>query len=374
MKKLTLLCVLLLASAWNTAHAADWNWKGDIRYRYEITDDENEIGDHNRDRHRLRVRFGVFPWITEELSAGIQLSTAGAGDPVSRNQTLGDGFTAKDINLNQAYIDFHPMELGLDGNVNFILGKREVKTTLIRENDLVWDSDLTLEGLTIQYGKDGKKQKSGLNFVTGYYFIDEVNHYERDPFFWTAQLAYTGEAGDLGFMLGAGYYDFHNIRGRDGGVLGFDDADGDTFGNSDATTAGAYDYDYNVLELFGDVGGKFSGGLPWKAYGQYVINVAESVDEDDEGYLIGFKLGKAKKVGQWEIDANYSYLEKDAVLGAYTDSDRWGGGTDGSGFEVGATYHLVQNMTVGLKYLNHERGIDSDISREIWQADMVVKF
>jgi len=62
------------------------------------------------------------------------------------------------------------------------------------------------------------------------------------------------------------------------------------------------------------------------------------------------------------------------VLGAYTDSDRWGGGTDGSGFEVGGKYHLVQNMTVGLKYLNHERGIDSDISREIWQADMVVKF
>ena len=372
MKKLSLLCLLLLAFAWNNAQAADWNWKGDVRYRYEIRNDD-EV-EHNRDRHRIRVRFGVFPWITEELSAGIQLSTAGAGDPVSRNQTLGDGFTAKDINLNQAFIDFHPMALGLDGNVNFILGKREVKTTLVRVNDLVWDSDLTLEGLTIQYGKDGKTQKSGFNFVAGYYFLDELSKSEDDPFFWAAQLGYTGMAGDLGFTLGAGYYDFHNIEGKDGGVLGFDDAEGETFGNSDTKTAGAYDYDFNVLEIFGSIGGKFSGGLPWKAYGQYGVNVADNVDDDDKGYVLGFKLGKAKKVGQWEIDANYTYLEKDAVVGAYTDSDRFGGGTDGAGFEVGGKYHLVQNMTVGLKYLNHEMGIDTEDNRQLWQADMVVKF
>ena len=366
MKKFLTLFAFLLVSGWSTAEAVDWNWKGDVRYRYESkikTDDEN-----SRDRHRLRVRFGVYPWITEELSAGVQLSTAGSGDPVSRNQTLGDGFTAKDINLNEAFIDYHPMFF--DGEVNLLLGKREVKATLIRVNDLVWDSDLTLEGATLQFGKDGKKQRSGLNAVVGYYFIDELKKSEQDPFFWAAQLAYTGQAGDLGFMLGAGYYDYHNIMGNDDSVLG-DWTDGDYFGNSHN---GVYDFDYNILELFANVGGKFHGSLPWKLYGQYAMNVAEDVDEDDKGYVIGFKLGKAKKVGQWELDANYSYIEKDAVLGAYTDSDRWGGGTDGRGFEVGGKYHLVQNMTLGLKYLGHEVGIDSDESLHVLQADMVVKF
>ncbi len=369
MKKIVALFAFLLVSGWSTAEAVDWNWKGDVRYRYESkikTDDEN-----SRDRHRIRVRFGVYPWITEELSAGVQLATGGTGehaDPVSRNVTFGNGFSMKDINLNQAFIDYHPMFF--DGDANFIFGKREVKQTLIRVNDLVWDSDLTLEGMTFHYGKDGKKQRQGLNAVAGYYFIDEIKKSEEDPFLWVAQLSFTGKAGDLGFMLGAGYYDFENIEGMSDGILG-DWTDGDYFGNSHN---GVYWYDYDVVEIFGNVGGKFSGGLPWKVYGQYVVNVAEDVDDDNNGYLVGVKIGKAKKVGQWEVDANYTHLEKDAVLGAYTDSDRWGGGTNGQGFEVGAKYHLVQNMLLGAKYLGHEDGIDSDETLHVFQGDIIVKF
>ena len=368
MKKFLTLFAFLLVSGWSSAEAVDWNWNGDVRYRYESK--IREDADNSRDRHRLRVRLGVYPWITEELSAGVQLSTAGSGDPVSRNQTLGDGFTAKDINLNEAFINYHPMFL--DGCASFVFGKRAVKSTLIRVNDLVWDSDLTLEGMTFQWCKDGSKQKSGFNAVAGYYFLDELSRSEEDPYFWAAQLAYTGKAGDLGFMLGAGYYDYENIEGAADGILG-DWSDGEGFwGNS--SVADAYEFDYNIFEVFGNVGGKFGGKLPWKLYGQYAMNVADDVDDDDKGYLVGFKLGKAKKVGQWELDANYTYLESDAVLGAYTDSDRFGGGTDGEGFEVGAKYHLVQNMTVGVKYLNHEDGIDSDETLHVMQADMVVKF
>ncbi|NEX12512.1 MAG: hypothetical protein C1942_07480 [Prosthecochloris sp.] len=350
MKKFLTLFAFLVAAGWTNAQAVDWNWKGDVRYRYEIQDFEGV--ENNRDRHRIRARFGVYPWINEELSAGIRLATGKTSDPVSRNQTLGEDFGAKNILLDEAFIDYHPMSYGLDGKVNFLLGKREVKSTLIRVNDLVWDSDLTLEGLTFQFGKDGSKQKSGLNLVAGYYFIDELSSSEDDPFFWAAQAAYTGEAGPLGFMAGAGFYDFQIDEWCE-------------------------PVDYNVLELFANIGGKFNGDLPWKAYGQYAVNVAEDVDDDNNGYLVGFTLGKAKNVGEWAIDVNYSYLEKDAVVGEFTDSDRWGGGTDGEGIEVGGTYHLVQNMTVGLKYLSHSTGVDSDASDDgldIWQADMVVKF
>ncbi|MCG8345502.1 MAG: putative porin [Chlorobiales bacterium] len=372
MKKFIALFAFLLVSGWSTAEAVEWNWKGDVRYRYESKIKSTK--ENSRDRHRIRARLGVYPWITEELTAGVQVSTAGGGDPVSRNQTLGDGFTAKDLNLNQAFIDYHPMFF--EGETNFIFGKREVKQTLIRVNDLVWDSDLTLEGMTFHFGKDGKQQREGLNAVAGYYFINEDGDIEDDPFFWAAQLAYTGQAGDLGFMLGAGYYDFENIQGGDDGdgtaVLGDWSEDEGFFGNS--APLDVYEYDYNIVEIFGNVGGKFDGSLPWKFYGQYAINVADGVEDMNNGYLIGFKLGKAKKVGQWEIDANYSYLESDAVLGAYTDSDRWGGGTDGQGFEVGAKYHFVQNMTVGAKYLRHEDGIDSGTNLHVLQADMVVKF
>lgn len=74
----------------SNAQAIDWNWKGDIRYRYQsqLKADQDDVDDHSEDRHRIRVRFGVSPWINEELSAGLQLSSGGT-DPVSRNETLG---------------------------------------------------------------------------------------------------------------------------------------------------------------------------------------------------------------------------------------------------------------------------------------------
>ena len=56
----------------------------------------------------------------------------------------------------------------LNGDVNIILGKRAVASTLIIQNDLVWDSDLSFEGGTLQYGKDADgKEKDGISAVAG---------------------------------------------------------------------------------------------------------------------------------------------------------------------------------------------------------------
>ena len=80
MRKVALLVGLAASLGFNNAQAVDWNWKGDIRYRYQsdLTETSAE-GEHSRDRHRTRVRLGVYPWINEELSAGVQLATAGSG-------------------------------------------------------------------------------------------------------------------------------------------------------------------------------------------------------------------------------------------------------------------------------------------------------
>jgi len=373
MKKITLLVGLAAALGFNNAEAVDWNWKGDIRYRYEsqFKDTDSKNDEHSRDRHRLRVRLGVYPWITEELSAGVQLSTGG-NETTSRNETFDDAFIADDIWLNEAFIDYHPMFL--DGQVNVLLGKRDVAKTLIMTKDLVWDSDITLEGATLQYGKDADgKEKDGINAVVGYYAMNEVNTTtdEQDAYLFAGQLAYKGEINDFGFSLGTGYYDLVNLD----------------YKNTGSTYKPAFDYvgkDFNILEFFGSFGGPITETIPWKIYGQYAHNTAShdsghieryKIDNDKrDAYLVGLQIGNAKNPGQWSVSGEYVRIEKDAVT-VLSDSDRNGGsGTDLEGFKVGATYHLVQNMMLGATYYNFTQMDKDDPTNHLFQADVVVKF
>jgi len=357
----------------SNAQAIDWNWKGDIRYRYQsqLKADQDDVEDNSKDRHRIRVRFGADMWINEELSAGFGLATGNTDDPVSRNETLGDNFNTDAINLNEAYIDYHPMFL--DGDVNFILGKRYSKSTLTVMDDLIWDGDVTLEGITVQYGKDAKgKEKSGLCANVGYYLLDEASYsgdYEGEaPYIFAAQASYKGTVSDLGYQIGASYYDYARL--------------GD--GSHDYYTS---DVDYDLIEVFGNVSGKVSS-LPWKVYGQYAKNIADTSthsgldDAATNAYLVGVKLGKAKKPGQVEGSVEYVHLEKSSVNPELTDSDRGdltGSGTNVQGWKMGAKYALIQNMTLGVTYFNTEY-VDAptvaleDFRGHLLQLDAVVKF
>ncbi|ABB24109.1 putative porin [Pelodictyon luteolum] len=359
MKKTAMLIGLAAVLGFSSnAQAVDWNWKGDIRYRYEssLTDDNvSTTDDNSRDRHRIRVRFGTDMWINEELSAGLQLATGNDTDPVSRNETLDDSFAADTILLNEAYIDYHPMFL--NGDVNLILGKRATKSTLAVIDDLIWDGDVTIEGATVQYGKDAKgKEKDGLSLVAGSYFYDESSVGD-DTYILAAQASYKGEVSNLGYQLGASYYGYDNMPDPSLG--------------------------YDIIELFGSVGGKVSS-LPWKVYGQFATNMAENsdfsgiTDSRRDGMLVGLKLGKAKNPGQIEGSVEYVQLEEDAVNPAMTDSDRNGGGTNCEGFKISSTYQLIQNMTLGATYFNFNK-IDGtaaqvDDTKHLFQLDAVVKF
>ncbi len=381
MKKVALLVGLAAALGFNNAEAIDWNWKGDIRYRYESTFKDTDANDdeHSRDRHRMRVRVGVYPWINEELSAGVQLSTGG-NETTSRNETFDDAFISDDIKLNEAFIDYHPMFL--DGQVNVLLGKRDVAKTLVVMKDLVWDSDITLEGATLQYGKDADgKEKDGVNAVVGYYQLNEVSdkstdlpaNREQDGYLFAGQLAYKGEVSDFGYTLGAAYYDYVNFD--------YNNPSGT------ATYKPAFDYrgkDFNIVELFASVGGPITETIPWKVYGQYAFNTASddnsrsdryNIDDSKrDAYLVGLQIGNAKNPGQWSLSGEYVSIERDAVT-VLTDSDRNGASsTDLEGFKLNATYHLVQNMTLGATYMNFNKIDDDTTTNHLFQADVVVKF
>ncbi len=374
MKKVAMIVGLAAALGFNHAEAADWNWKGDLRYRYQsdLTSNPAATGEHSRDRYRTRVRVGVYPWINEELTGGVQLATGGAGtETTSRNETLDDQFLPDQVYLNEYFINYHP--IALDGQVNILLGKRDVANTLMVVNDLVWDSDLTFEGMTLQYGKDvDGKDKEGISAIIGYYPLNELKSTttkEQDACLIVGQAAYSGEANDLNYQLGAGYYNYVHF-----------DVDNDP----STVYSPVYDYtgkDFNIVELFGSLGGQITEKTPWKVTVQYAFNTAKnsasSFNIDNEkrnSYLAGIKIGNAKEVGQWSLGTDYVRIERDALT-ILTDSDRnMGSATNLEGVKVSGLYHLVQNMTVGATYFKFNNIDDSTLKRHILMADVVIKF
>lgn len=381
MRKTMFFAALAAAVGCNTAEAVELNWKGDIRYRYESqfkdTGDLRTLDDdHSRDRHRGRVRLGVYPWINDELSAGVQLSTGSDTEPTSRNVDLTGSFKADTVYLNEYFIDFHPM--ALDGDVNFLLGKREVARTLNVQKDLVWDSDLTFEGATLQYGKDGDgRQKDGLSAIAGWYALEEFNgttsnnSREEDAYLVALQAAYQGDVSDFNYNVGAGYYDFVNY---------------DYNANANYTAGNMTGKDFNIVELFGSFGGQVTETLPWKVYSQYAFNMAgnddvtPNIDESErDALLVGLQLGDAKVPGQWSVSGEYVSIERDAVT-YLTDSDRNGkSSVNLDGWKFSTSYHVVQNLMLTANYynfanLNNTANATTDDRNHLLQLDAVVKF
>ncbi len=393
MKKVALIVGLAAALGFNHAEAADWNWKGDVRERWEYqrTDKTTDITPAaSSSRARTRVRLGVYPWINDELSAGVQLATGSdtPGETISRNQNFGSLFQPKSIYLNEEFIDYHPRSYGLDGKINIIVGKRDITNTIVRVDNLVYDGDLTIEGATLQYGKDSEgKEKEGLIAIAGYYLLNSwSSNTTGDPVLYVFQGAYKGEINDIGYTFGAGYNNYSRINNLstsgDKGSVGINPSAGTYYS---APPVALYpNSGYRIVELFGKVGGQITETLPWKIYAQYAFNSAShatysSIDDNQrKAWLAGVTIGDAKQVGDWAIDLKYDRIERDAVFPLFTDSDRKVNGTiyNVQGLEIAGTYHLVQNMNIGARYYRYKNIVPApgDPTLNQLQLDAVVKF
>jgi len=353
----------------NAAPAAPKTWvdtvtvKGDLRYRYEqITED----GKDDRQRDRIRARIGAAAKVNDQVKGEIQLST-GDSDPISGNKTIGDGFIKKDMGLNLAYIDWTPAE-----GVDVIGGK--MKNPFLCVSDLVWDGDLTPEGVAVKWERAVGPMTLYAN--GGQLWIQERSA-DEDTKLYAGQAAAKFQFSDeVSLLVGGSYFTYADIEGM--GVLDWE-ASNKTYGNSSknkvtgTTTNKLYAMEYNQVEAFAKLTAWV--GTPVEIYGNYVVN--QDADANDTGWLAGFTVGKAKNAGTMEFGYNYRELEKDAVLGAFTDSDSWGGGTDGRGHRVYGRYQIAKNVQIGATYFINEKPI-ADASKthdyDRLQLDVVASF
>lgn len=340
---------------------------GDFRYRHEsINAESSGRWKTGRSRHRIRARLGLNAKVNDEWDLGFRIAS-GSADPVSTNQSLDGGFSSKDLWLDLGYFNYHP--LGIKG-LNVYGGKMKNPFYKVGKNQLIWDGDLNPEGIAATY-KIPLGDRDTLHINGGGFWAEESSS-DVDTSLWGAQTYLKHEFGNKNYLLGGlSYFDYGNIEGRP--TLYSTDPDDEAFGNTFTTSGGKTYYagDYDIFEVFGEYGFK-AGDMPLAVYGDYAYNTAAATSEDT-GWLIGFKINKAKTPGSWDVSYDYRDLEADAVIGLFSDSDFIGGGTNGKGHRFGFTYQLAKNLQAGATYFLNEKGDDEDDYRRL-QLDLKFKF
>lgn len=81
-------------------------FSGDMRVRGE---DFFQKGVDDRNRARIRARFGLEGQLNEDFIGGIFLATGSLGDPTTSNETFTNFFDRKTIGLDRGYITYNPV-------------------------------------------------------------------------------------------------------------------------------------------------------------------------------------------------------------------------------------------------------------------------
>ncbi|MEI6970563.1 MAG: putative porin [bacterium] len=357
--------------------------KGDFRYRYEQINDDSKLDankeTYKRQRDRIRARVQAEGKCNDNLKAVVGFSTdegSPGGDPISGNQTLTSGGSKKSIYLDLAYLDYN--FFGDDPNeLHAIAGKMKNPFSLFPD-DLVWDPDLTPEGLAL-------KGQMDVGFATlfanaGYLWIQERSgNVNDDSTTLGAQLAAKVVfMPELALTVGASYNNYRNIKGFD--VVDYA-TPAASYGNSTmsgtvsgSTTNKAWSQDFTPLVLFAQVDA-FALGTPIAVFVQSLDN--NKADTANKGLLYGVSIGKAKNPQTWELGYSHSKVEKDSTIGLWTDSDRWGGGTDGQGHKVYGKYQIMKNLQAGVTYFKDDKVISDSAKTKDYdrlQVDLVATF
>jgi len=363
---------------------------GDLRYRHEQIDAERTGSVRWHDgqlRHRIRARLMLEAIVNDQWDVAFRLATdnghvgtAWEGDPVSTNQDLEHAFSKKPVWLDLAFFNWHPVWAK---GLNIYGGKMNNPFYKAGGNELIWDNDLTPDGIGFTYVKP-MGDKDELRFAGGGFWIEEVHSTSSlslegaDISLWGAQAYWKHTFGNPDYLLlGASFFDYSNLQRQ--GPMSDLWSSGSTkwFGNTTVSHEGAtvYRYDYDLFELFAEYGFKCAG-LPMAIYGDWVNNVVAPSGRDT-GWLVGATLNKAKDPGSWELSYSYRELDSDAVVGQFSHSDFIGGGTDGRGHQIGLLYQNAKNVQTALTYQQSENDTSSSrhgLDYRRLQADLMLKF
>jgi hypothetical protein len=358
------------------------------------------------DRYYLlaRLRLNMDAQLGQGWSVGARLTTGTLTNPDSTNQVLGRYGARYQTDLDEAFLRWtgsfsHRQDLTVSAgkfNNPFV------------STDLVWDTDVTFEGVAgnykVPFGHDANRPH--YVFATlGAFPVQEIDIASSDKWLYAGQVGIGfGNPGATGVRLGVAYYDYTNLVGRRNPL---DDPNlydytapsyvqkGNTMfniRNSTDPTAALYALASNYRQLDALVMGDwlFTNGHRLGYYFDYVKNlgydsaavaarVGSSVPAKVTGYQTEVSYGSnvLDHGGAWRAFIGYRYLERDAVLDAFTDQDFHLGGTDAKGYFIGGDYSLTERVWARVRYMSFdtvEGAPTPPFGVDVWQAELNARF
>ncbi len=346
----------------------------------------------------------------------------------------GGNFSKYAIWLDRGFIKYQA-GTGLNKNFSLLFGRFE---NPFFSTEVIWDDDLGFDGIaaTARYapvrnvtafGAAGAfpVYNTSLNFSSN----QPSKFPSDDKYLYGGQLGVDWKINDnFNLKVAAAYYYFDNVRGELSDPytpLTASDA-----GNTDNTrpsfaqkgntyrplrnivasplnnfgTTSQFQYfglasSYRILALTGQLNYTRFEPFTVSLFGEYLKNLAfdtsaindvavnnrgptnglngiGTFEGGDTAYIVGLKIGapKLEKRGDWNVGLNYRYVESDAVIDGFADSDFGGGGTNLKGYSVYGALALGKNVYLGLRWLSASAIAGPPFENDILQLDLGAKF
>lgn len=345
----------------------------------------------DRHRYRYRARLGINAQLSDQVFMGILLASGNDDGAVSTNETLGDYFNKDQIWIDKAYLRYRPME-GIT-----LTGGRMPNP--FYSTDLVWDPDISPEGVAITASHDFGS--ANIFATMAYLPLQERELDDQDRYLAATQFGGGFSVGEsLSFKGAAAYYAFSNIQSRKNPPQGsriFDYtappalAKGNSIFNmrtDGTTTLAGLASDFNVLNITAEA--EYTGfeGLSVRLVGDFAKNLAydraeiellqaeASVPSGDTGWQarVDFGTRSTGSRGDWMVSAAYKRIETDAVLDIFTDSDFALGGTDVEGYVLEGEYAVADSATLNIKWLSSDSIERPPFSTDVLQVTLETEF
>jgi len=106
------------------------------------------------------------------------------------------------------------------------------------------------------------------------------------------------------------------------------------------------------------------------------VNSDGGFEGGGSGYLLraGFGHPDVDQPWHWNVSFTYRYLESDAVLDAFTDSDFRLGGTNSKGFILGGGIGIARNTSFRARWLSGEEVSGAPYRADVFQFDLLSRF
>ena len=338
----------------------------------------------DRNRFRVRARLGADLNVNEWLVGGLRMTTGTLSDPVSPNQTQEINKGKYTIGLDRAYLkavpyDWLTLQGGRFGNPFF-------------NTDLVWDPDLAFDGIAATFTP--KFNDTWSSFTTiGAFPVEEIQSSDtsnsESKWLYALQTGIQWKSSNRSTAkVGVAYYDYENMEGKtspigtslyDSTVPAFRQKGNNTFDvrRLDAITTPANPKyalasKFKLLNATAQIDLLTYDPVHVILTGDYVKNIGfdsteiftrtgKNNKEETNGYQLRLDVGHNSFDGSkwadvqqkdWSVMLTYKYIEADAVLDAFTDSDFSLGGSNAKGWVLGANYAIDKNAWLSARYLS----------------------